>query len=157
MIYGYAALTALAGFLAHHTRGPAWAAWAIMAGLWLTFAARLVFAPDLQFVAFGLIWCGIGAFIAIRGEGIAATLLIASGLCYLGAEVGGAVSPGWSYWFRLADILGLAALVTVAAGGDDGMARLRRKAVALAHHRGNRGARAYHRVAVLEKAQGKGR
>jgi hypothetical protein len=136
IVCGYGALACLAAW-----RGIAWAGLAILAGLCLTIAARLALDPAAQFAAFGLIWCGIGAFVAVRGEGVIAALLIASGLCYFGADASGAVAPGWSNWFRASDAFGLAALMVVACGGDDGLVRAVRAALRLADHRGNSGYR----------------
>ena len=151
MASAYAILTIAAAW-----RGVAWAGFAILAGLGLTVAARVALDPAVHFAAFGLIWCGIGAAIAARGEGVIAALLIASGLCYLGAEVSGANAPGWSYWFRASDAFGLAALAVVWSGGDDGMVRLRRAALRLAYRRGNRNRRADTGLALLAETKGKG-
>jgi hypothetical protein len=124
LISAYAALTLAVIAFARMTGGPSWAGGFILIGLALTVAARLLLDPAVLFLALSLIWVVVGVLIAARGEGLVSVVLIASGLCYLGAEIIRADAPGLSMWFRAADSFGLAALVTVAAGGDGGIYRL---------------------------------
>lgn len=137
-------------------RGLTWAGIAILAGLALTVAARLAVDPSIHFVAFGLIWCATGALVAMRGEGAIAALLIASGLCYFGAEISEASAPGCSRWFMASDALGIAAVIVTAVGGDSGLARLHHSIRRLVRSRGNRSYRPYARMAMLAKEKGKG-
>ena len=158
ILAAYAALALAATLCARALHGPAWAGVAVLAGLALTTGARLVVSPDLLFLAIALIWVSVGAFVATRGEGAIAAFLIASGLCYLGAQLANADAPGWSRWFTAADVAGLVALACVSAGGDDGISALaRRFRRRLGAGRGPGPDRASAFVAVLEKTPGKGR
>lgn len=158
ILAGYLALAGLIGLAARVMGGPAWAAVAICGGLAATATARVAVSTEVLFLAFALIWVTVGTFVAVRGQGVIAILLLSSGLCYLGAQLASASVPGWSVWFRAADTFGLAALLGVLAGGDDGIGRMVRRArlrLGAGDRSGAAGGLA--RVATLEEQAGKGR
>ncbi len=155
IIAGYISIAGVVSLAARALHGPTWAGLYVIAGLLLTALARISIAPEVIFLALALIWVGVGAAVSIRGEGAIALLLVASGLCYGGAQVAGAAVPGWSLWFRAADTLGIVALLGVLAGGDNGLRALAHSARRSLGAGDRRGSTVYlDRASALEEQAG---
>lgn len=110
------AVTAVAAFVRH---GPSLA---IGAGMLCAYGAgRAVkwFDLDYQLASFAAIWVAAGFVAAISRHnraGLIASLLVACGLCYVWARIGGAAWQFGSLPFVLSDFFAVSAMLILGAG-----------------------------------------